>query len=51
METQKLTPLAGTLVTLGIIFSSDRLIGYSFIGAGIVLSIISIIKSKKELNQ
>ena len=48
METQKLITLASTLTVLGIVFASDRLIGYSFIGAGILLSVISMIKAKKE---
>ena len=49
MNTQKLTTLGGTLETLGIISgSSDRLIGYSFIGCGLLLSIITIIKVKNE---
>ncbi len=48
MKTQELTTLGSTLVILGIIFGSDRLIGYSFIGAGMLLSIITIIKAKKE---
>ena len=49
IESQEITTLASTLTVLGIVFgSADRLIGYSFIGAGIVLSIISMIKAKKE---
>jgi hypothetical protein len=48
MRTQELTTLASTLVVLGIVFGSDRVIGYSFIGSGIVLSIISMIKTKKK---
>ena len=48
MKTQELTTLASTLTVLGIVFSSDRLIGCSFIGAGVLLSIISGIKAKKE---
>ena len=48
MKTQELTTLGSTLVILGIIFGSDRLTGYSFIGAGMLLSIITIIKGKKE---
>ena len=50
MKTQELTTLGGALTALGIIFSSDRLIGYSFIGAGVLLSIISAIKSKTSRN-
>ena len=45
---QKLTPLGGSLVVLGIVFGTDRLISYSFIGAGVLLSIISAIKARKE---
>ena len=42
METQANNPLWLlwiTLVTLGIIFGEDRLIGYTFIAAGVVLAI------------
>ena len=46
---QELTALGGALTALGIIFSSDRLIGYSFIGTGILVSIISAIKSRKKM--
>ncbi len=48
MKTQEITTFAGTLVALGIVFSSDRLVGYSFIGTGVLLSIISAIKVKIE---
>ena len=50
-EENHLTSLANTLVVLGIVFGSttDRLIGYSFIGIGVLLSIISWSKSKKEI--
>lgn len=41
-----LITLAGTLVTLGIIFGTDRLIGYSLIGAGVLASILYWIRSK-----
>ena len=44
---QELMILGSSLVILGIVFGTDRLIGYSFIGAGVMLSIISVIKSKK----
>lgn len=40
--------LGTTLVVLGIAFGTDRLIGYSFIGAGVLLSIISVIKPKRK---
>jgi hypothetical protein len=35
------------LIALGILFGEDRLVGYSFIGVGVLLSIISAIKNKK----
>jgi hypothetical protein len=47
MRSQKIITLGSTLVVLGIIFGEDRLIGYSFIGAGALLSIISAVKSRK----
>ena len=46
MKNQELATLGGTLVVLGIIFSADLLIGYSFIGAGMLLAVVSMIKSR-----
>jgi len=51
MKSQELTTLGSTLVVLGIIFGEDRLIGYSFIGAGVLLSVISVIKTKRQLKK
>ena len=50
MKTQEnhLITLSGTLVTLGIIFGTDRLIGYSLIGAGVLTSILYWIRSKNR---
>ncbi len=48
MRNREFTTLGSTLVVLGIIFGEDRLIGYSFIGAGVLLSIISMIKSRRN---
>jgi hypothetical protein len=52
MKPQKInhfTTLAGTMVVLGIAFvGSGRLISYSFMGAGILLSIIGGIKMRKQ---
>jgi hypothetical protein len=48
MNSQELVTLGSALVVLGIIFGEDRLIGYSFIGAGILLSVISLIKSRRK---
>ena len=45
---QGLVALGGTFVVFGIVFGTDRLISYSFIGTGVVLSIIGAIKSRKE---
>jgi len=48
MRSQEFTTLGSTLVILGIMFGENRLIGYSFIGAGVLLSITSLIKSKRK---
>ncbi len=40
MRRQEFIALGSALVALGIVFSEDWLIGYSFIGAGVLLSII-----------
>lgn len=48
MKSQELLTLGGTLVVLGIVFGEDPLIGYSFFGVGILLSVISVIKSRTK---
>ena len=48
MRNHELVTLGSTLVVLGIIFGEDRLISYSFIGAGILLSVISMVKPWKR---
>jgi hypothetical protein len=48
MKSQELLTLGGTLVVLGIIFSEDRLLGYAFIGIGILLSVVSVFKSRRK---
>ena len=40
--------LGMSFVVLGIIFGDDRLIGYSFIGVGILLSVIDAIRNRKQ---
>ena len=40
--------LGMSLVVLGIIFGDDRLIGYSFIGVGITLSVVDVIRNRKK---
>jgi len=48
MKSEELTTLAATLVSLGIVFGSDRIVGYPLIGAGVLLSIVSAIKARKK---
>ena len=48
MEDYALLTLGPTLVVLGIIFGDDPLIGYSFIGVGALLPIISIIRNRSK---
>ena len=48
MKSQELITLGGTLVVLGIIFGEDRLVGYSFFGVGILLSVVSVFKSRRK---
>jgi hypothetical protein len=51
MKTQELshlTTLGGALSALGIVFISDRLVGYSFIGAGVLLSIIGGLRQREK---
>jgi hypothetical protein len=49
-SSQGLMTLGSSFVVLGIVFgaSADRLIGYSFIGVGVMLSIIGAIKLRKK---
>jgi hypothetical protein len=43
-----LSILGMSLVVLGIIFGDDRVIGYSFIGVGVLLSVIDAIRNRKQ---
>jgi multisubunit Na+/H+ antiporter MnhB subunit len=45
-QPSKLAMFAILLVIVGIVFGDDRLIGYSLIGAGMILAIFDIIKNK-----
>ena len=49
MRSKELNTLAFTLVILGIVFADDWLIVYSLICAGVLLSIISAIRSRRKL--
>ena len=40
--------LAGTFVALGIIFGDDRLIGYSFLSIGLMLSVLYAVSSSRK---
>ena len=53
VKRQELTTLANTMVVLGIIFgsSTDRLIGYLFIGAGVVLAIVNALKTRTTITE
>jgi hypothetical protein len=44
IQDDALLTLGITLVVLGIIFGDDRLVGYSFIGVGVLLSIVSTVE-------
>jgi len=50
-QPSELTMLGMSLFTLGIIFGDDRLIGYSFMGAGVLLSVIDAIKNRSTNNR
>jgi len=40
--------LGMSFVVLGIIFGDERVIGYSFIGVGVLLSVIDAIRNRKQ---
>jgi len=46
-----LTGLAYFFVLAGILFGDERLIGYSLLGIGVVLSIIDLIRNKRLENR
>ena len=46
-QPSNLAILGMCLVVLGIIFGDSRLIGYSFIGVGVVLSVIDAIRNRR----
>ena len=43
-----LAVLGMSLVVLGIILGDSRIIGYSFIGVGVLLSVIDAVRSRKQ---
>jgi hypothetical protein len=40
MRSQEFMTLGSALIVLGIVFSQEKLLGYSFIGAGVLVSVI-----------
>jgi hypothetical protein len=40
--------LGMALVVLGILFGDNRLIGYLFLGAGVLVSVVDIIRSRRK---
>jgi hypothetical protein len=46
-QPSNLAILGMSLVVLGIIFGDSRLIGYSFIGVGVLLSVIDAIRNRR----
>ncbi len=47
-QPSNLAILGMSLVVLGIIFGDDRLIGYSFIGVGVILSVFDAVRNRKK---
>jgi hypothetical protein len=48
---KRISPLAMlgiVFVILGTVFGSDRLIGYSFLGIGVIISVFDIVKNRKK---
>jgi hypothetical protein len=43
-----LSMLGMSLVVLGIIFGDERLIGYSFMGVGILLSVVDALRNRRK---
>jgi hypothetical protein len=43
-----LAMLGMSLVVLGIIFGDSRIIGYSFIGIGVLLSVVDIVRNREQ---
>jgi hypothetical protein len=46
-QPSNLAILGMSLVVLGIIFGDERVIGYSFIGVGVLLSVIEAIRNRR----
>jgi cytochrome c biogenesis factor len=44
----QITLLGMAFIILGIVFGSDRLIGYSFLGAGVIVAVFDAVKNRKK---
>ena len=49
MRSQEYMTLGSALVVLGIVFSQEQLLGYSFIGAGVLVSVIGGFKLRRKM--
>lgn len=47
-QPSNLAVLGMSLVILGIIFGDSRVVGYSFIGVGVILSVVDAIRNRKR---
>ena len=49
MRSQEFMTLGIALIVLGIVFSQEQLLGYSFIGAGVLVSAIGGFKLRRKM--
>jgi hypothetical protein len=49
MRSQEFMSLGSALIVLGIVFSQEQLLGYSFIGAGVLVSAIGGFKLRRKM--
>jgi hypothetical protein len=49
MRSQAFMTLGSALIVLGIVFSQEQLLGYSFIGAGVLVSAIGGFKLRRKM--
>lgn len=48
LNPSNLLVLGMSCVVLGIIFGEERVVGYSFIGVGVLLSVVDAIRNRKQ---
>ena len=49
MRSQEFMTLGSALIVLGIVFCQEQLLGYSFIGAGVLVSAIGAFKLRRKM--